>query len=83
MAKLYPPFIESKLPAFANVLTIPFTMNRSVSIKDVVGVSAVIKTAQTGRQIGILTSTTPTYNAATGKYIASFAGVEDLPLQVG
>lgn len=83
MAKLYPPFIESKLPAFANVLTIPFTMNRSVSIKDVVGVSAVIKTAQTGRQIGILTSTTPTYNATTGKYIASFAGVEDLPLQVG
>ena len=83
MGKLYPPFIESKLPAFADALEIPFEMNRSVSIQDVVGMSAIIKTGQTGRQIGIITTTAPTYNASTGKYSAVFSNLSHLNLRVG
>ena len=83
MAKLYPPFIESKLPAFAEVLEIPFEMNRSVSTQDVVGMSAIIKTAQTGRQIGVAVTTAPSYNANTGKYSAIFSNLSHLNLRAG
>jgi hypothetical protein len=48
MAKLYPPSIEGKLPAFAGEsLKIPITMNRTVNINQVGSMRAMIKTVQT------------------------------------
>ena len=52
MAKLYPPSIEGKIPAFTgNILKVPFNMNKAV-IKDDIrtekGMSLIIKTVQTG-----------------------------------
>ena len=50
MAKLYPPSIEGKLPAFAgNTLKIPITMNRAVNINQVSSMRAMIKTVQTSQ----------------------------------
>mgnify|MGYP007012535041 CR=1 FL=1 len=36
MAKLYPPYIENKIPAFVGTtIVVPFIMNRAVSIGDI------------------------------------------------
>jgi hypothetical protein len=53
MGRLYPPVIESTLPACYEEngmvkITIPFSMNRSVSISQVGGFELKIKTVQTG-----------------------------------
>lgn len=55
MAKLFPPLIDSKLPAFGVSLDsqervyieVPFTMNRAVSEKDFSKMAIIIKTIQT------------------------------------
>lgn len=45
MAQLYPPYIEGTIPAFyGDSLTVPFSMNRAVSINEVYGCSLKIKT---------------------------------------
>ena len=84
MSKLYPPSIEGKLPACGgDVLVIPFTMNRTVSINEVGGMSAIIKTVSTGTVLGTLSgSFSP--GKTSGKYSASF-NLKDLktPLNVG
>lgn len=55
MYKLYPPFIEGKLPACAGgSLSIPFTMNKSVGENQIDGMVAIIKTIATGRIIATL-----------------------------
>lgn len=47
MAKLYPPVIEGTIPAFNGaVLTVPFSMNRSVSASQITGFAVKIKTVQ-------------------------------------
>lgn len=47
MAKLYPPVIEGTIPAFNGTdLTVPFSMNRSVSIAQIGGFALKIKTIQ-------------------------------------
>ena len=47
MAKLYPPVIEGTIPAFNGaVLTVPFSMNRSVSAAQIQGLAVKIKTVQ-------------------------------------
>jgi hypothetical protein len=41
MAKLYPPYIEGKLPAFtgtAGLLVVPFSMNRAVGSGEIMGI---------------------------------------------
>jgi hypothetical protein len=44
MAKLHPPFIEGKLPAFTkNEFKIPLSMNKAVSQNEVKSISAIIK----------------------------------------
>lgn len=49
MAKLHPPHIEGKLPAFTgNILEVPLTMNRAVGFQQVNSMRAIIKTVQTG-----------------------------------
>lgn len=69
--KLYPPHIEGKLPACAgNALSIPFTMNKSVSENQVGGIVALIKTISTGRVIAILTQ--GALVKSSKGYIASF-----------
>lgn len=72
MSKLYPPSIEGKLPACAgDVLVVPFTMNRAVSVNEVGGMSAIIKTISTGAVLGVLSGAfSPGQN--TGKYSANF-----------
>jgi hypothetical protein len=45
MAKLYPPHIEGKLPAFTGTtLEVPLTMNKTVSHLEVGGMQLIIKT---------------------------------------
>lgn len=52
MSKLYPPIIESSLPAFAgSVLQVPFQLNRAVSLAQVNRISFIIKTSTTGTVI--------------------------------
>lgn len=47
MAKLYPPNIEGSIPAFyGTVLTVPFSMNRSVGRQEVSGITLKVKTIQ-------------------------------------
>lgn len=54
MAKLYPPYIEGKIPAFAKnsegntVLVVPFRLNRAVGANDFIGLSLIIKSMTTG-----------------------------------
>lgn len=72
MAKLYPPSIEGKLPAFAgNTLKVPLTMNRAVSMTEVYGMSVMIKTVQTATLKGVFEGAL-TFESATGKYYAVF-----------
>jgi hypothetical protein len=53
--KLFPPILDSKLPAFTGeVIKIPFTMNKTVSLADIAGMSLIIKTATTGRVLRTL-----------------------------
>ena len=71
--KLFPPMIESKLPAFAGAeMRIPFTMNRAVGLSQVKQMSVIIKTSQTGTIIadGLLGSYS--YSEETKNYTAVF-----------
>lgn len=82
--KLFPPFIEQKLPAFADTINIEFEMNRSVGIEEVFGMSLIVKTAQTGSPVGtIRNNDRPTYNPSTGKYLIIFKDLGNLNLQIG
>ena len=68
--KLYPPFIEGKLPACAGtVIKIPITMNRSVSQSDVGGMRLMIKTVQTNVLKATLVGALSYEN---GRYYATF-----------
>lgn len=72
MAKLYPPSIEGKLPAFAgNTLKIPIVMSRAVNMSEVSGMRAMIKTVQTATLKATLQGSL-SYEATTGKYYAIF-----------
>lgn len=49
--KLYPPIIEGTIPAFCNqIIVVPFTMNKSVSEREVKSFKLKIKTVQSGYQ---------------------------------
>lgn len=83
--KLFPPFIETKLPAFAEVINIEFDMNRAVGLNtDVSAMSLLVKTAQTGKTLGtVLSSGKPVYNSKTGKNQVSFGDLSKLNLLIG
>lgn len=76
MARLYPPYIEGKLPAQSGkVLQIPFRFNRAVSEVDVIGVIARIKTVATNQWRCTTPEITATeknfiYEQATDSYVA-------------
>ena len=72
MAKLYPPSIEGKLPAFAGeTLKVPLIMNRAVGLIEVSGMRAMVKTVQTNLVKANLDGSLG-YDATTGKYYAVF-----------
>lgn len=72
MAKLYPPSIEGKLPAFAgNTLKVPLTMNRTVNFNQVGSMRAQVKTVQTNQLKAVLVGAL-SYESTTGKYYAIF-----------
>lgn len=49
---LYPPYIEGTIPSFyGNSLTVPFSMNKSVSASDVQGFSLKLKTIQSTKYL--------------------------------
>lgn len=82
MAKLYPPSIDGKLPACdSESLIIPFTMNKSVGMAEVGGMSAVVKTISTGKEIGRVDGQL-SRDAASGKYYANF-NIKSLNLNLG
>lgn len=57
MAKLYPPVIEGTIPAFNGaVITVPFSMNRSVAVSQISGFALKIKTIQSNTYIATLTN---------------------------
>ena len=56
MAKLYPPVIEGTIPAFNGTeLTVPFSMNRSVSKDEISGFALKVKTVQSNTWLATLT----------------------------
>ena len=60
MSKLYPPYVESTIPAQATmenggrVLHIPFRLNRAVSLASVAKICARIKTVSTNSWLGVI-----------------------------
>lgn len=92
--KFFPPIIDTKLPAFiGNSFIVPFEMNRSVSFSDIIGMSAIIKTATTNKTLATITTGRPEpnnnssygirYSSQEGKYIASFDCPSNLDLKIG
>ena len=64
--KLYPPYIEGKIPAQAgNTLNIPFEMNRAVGKNDYQNIRAQIKTVSTSSDVAVITSSSVVNNVAT------------------
>ena len=71
MAKLHPPFIEGKLPAFTkHEFKIPLSMNKAVSKNEVGGISAIVKSVQTGMVKATFTGT------LTSDGYASFSNID-------
>lgn len=92
MAKLYPPYIEGKIPAQAGGdLYIPFQLNRTMSISDIKNykITALIKTVSTGLEVGSFDSTDeftfhPTEpTTLVAKFNISRQTQEENPLKVG
>lgn len=72
MAKLHPPFIEGKLPAFTkNEFKIPLSMNKAVSQNEVKSINAIIKSVQTG-----IVKATFTDGELTSDGYASFKNID-------
>lgn len=88
MAKLYPPYIEEKIPAQSGtVLKIPFRLNRAVSINQVDCVIARIKTVSTSTWKGTLPDlnegyTNFTFDSKTQNYYVEIPN-ETLGLNIG
>lgn len=67
MAKLFPPLIEGTVPAFysegdgAVKITVPFSLNRGVSKKDIKGLVLKIKTVQSSSYLGTIQQTNSLY----------------------
>lgn len=81
MEKLYPPTIDSSIPAFCDdngtvIITVPFTMNRAVSTSQISGFALKIKSAQSNTYITTLTST-DVIDAITNKSISFSFGVSN------
>ena len=75
MAQLYPPYIEGTIPAFyGDSLTVPFSMNRAVSINEVYGCSLKIKTVQNNTFIATIKSEVVNKEELTATFDISCCG---------
>lgn len=90
MSKLYPPYVESTLPAQAvyedggRGLKIPFRFNRAVSPVSVVKVCARIKTVSTNSWVGTPIETTDfPMQLGSDFYVANFTELGDIQLTPG
>lgn len=82
--KLFPPILNTKLPAFVgNNMTIPFTMNKTVSIGDISGMKIIVKTAQTGKTIGEIDGNKPNEILGGFSTVANSTQCKKLKLKVG
>lgn len=53
--KLYPPVINNKIPAFyGNLITIPFELNKSVSINDIDGAELLVKSVENNSSVATI-----------------------------
>lgn len=78
MAQLYPPYLNSVLPAFAgSTIKIPFTMNPAVSIADVAGFAVLIKSAESNQTIAVF-EIKEGVNGITSKDINNFLITENI-----
>ena len=85
MSKLYPPYIEEKLPAqIGTVLKIPFQFNKTVNLTSVAKISARIKTISTSQWLGTLTSDNfYSLNESESLYEVEFNDLSSLNLNPG
>lgn len=82
MAKLYPPQIESSLPAFfGSVILIPFELNRAVGRSEFDEMSIIVKTVSTSTQKII--AKTDKIIERENKYYAEFKMDDTFIPQVG
>lgn len=75
MGTLYPPKIESKLPAFVdNILKVPFQLNKAHSIDEIDGMMVIVKTVTTGaiKYKNSVTDDDIHYNEETKNYFVEF-----------
>ena len=82
-SKLSPPIIETKLPAQAGKLSIPFNFSRAVSPKQVDKMALILRSVQGNKEL----ATTPLESVSinlnsNGFYVANFK-IGNLPLEVG
>lgn len=86
--KLYPPYIEGKLPAQIApekeqtnaTLVFNFEMNRAVSASDIETLSAIIRAVATNSQVAVLSAKNHTITSSTG--VATFE-IEKSKLKIG
>lgn len=85
MAKLYPPYIQGTLPAFVyssedeqTVITIPFSMNRSVSKSSIKEMGLILKTIQKNTYIFAQPVTTSNIDFDNGVVTFSFNMKENI-----
>ena len=85
MSKLYPPYIEEKLPAqIGTVLKIPFQFNKTVNLTSVAKISARIKTISTSQWLGTLVSDNfYSLNESESLYEVEFNDLSSLNLNPG
>ena len=81
--KLYPPYIEGTIPAFykdsrgAVTLTVPFSMNRAVSVNEVRGFQVKIKTVQSNTYLFTLKTENNTEFDMENDYTIDFKFSDD------
>ena len=82
-SKLSPPIIETKLPAQAGKLSIPFNFSRAVSPKQVDKMALILRSVQGNKELVMTPLESVSINLnSNGFYIANFK-IENLPLEVG
>ena len=72
--KLYPPYIDRELPAFTgSVITVPFSLNKTVNRTDFDKVAIIIKSVQSNSlKVSNKTTSLITYDEKTKKWLAKF-----------
>ena len=76
MAKLYPPILESSIPAFygTGTITVPFSLNRTVGYGDITGFAIIVKSTVTNDII--YTDTTNTVTSGYAKFSIPSSSLE-------